>query len=322
MTRTQGDLAGLSRFIFRAPSWYASVAFSLLIAALMGIAAFDTQYLLGDAWQGIFFVGVPTVLASVLTPYVDQRVGGQLTPNRASLLALFCELVVVVVLTAAGALAVLTPLDQRFIFDTLIALLASVFAIRLLVVMAISRKSLLIAAIPASIQTVAAGVLLFVYSGTLTYLEIGGPITRSFLARSNHAPEGISELVPQDFLLLGGVCVVYAGAVWLFLVVIDRPWQNSLGVSVLDFIRGFVGHIAEGTRELEDFFEQLGEEAIVPVTVLSFRRLSDQTEKARFVLPMIHPGPMGEIGGGNLPERVAQSTDGLGFPPHATAGHD
>lgn len=322
MTRTQGDLAGLSRFIFRAPSWYASVAFSLLLAALMGIAAFDTQYLLGDAWQGIFFVGVPTVLASALTPYVDQRVGGQLTPNRASLLALFCELVVVVILTAAGALSVLTPLDQRFVFDTLIALLASVFAIRLLVVMAISRKSLLIASIPASIQTAAAGVLLFVYSGTLTYLEIGGPITRSFLARSNHAPEGISELVPQDFLLLGGVCVVYAVAVWLFLVVIDRPWQNSLGVSVLDFIRGFVGHIAEGTRELEDFFEQLGEEAIVPVTVLSFRRSSDHTEKARFVLPMIHPGPMGEIGGGNLPERVAQSTDGLGFPPHATAGHD
>ncbi|RRJ31164.1 DUF2070 family protein [Halocatena pleomorpha] len=322
MTRTQGDLAELSRFIFRAPSWYASVAFSLVIAALMGIAAFDTQYLLGDAWQGIFFVGVPTVLASVLTPYVDQRVGGQLTPNRASLLALFCELVVVVILTAAGALSALTSFDQRFIFDTLIASLASVFAIRLLVVMAISRKSMLIAAIPASIQTVAGGGLLFIYSGTLTYLEIGGPIVRSFLARSSHAPEGFSEIAPDDFLLLAAICVVYAVAVWLFLLVIDRPWQNSLGVSVLDFIRGFVGHIAEGTRELEDFFEQLGEQAIVPVTVLSFRRKRDHTEKARFVLPMIHPGPMGEIGGGNLPKRVAQSTDGLGFPPHATAGHD
>jgi putative membrane protein len=70
----------------------------------------------------------------------------------------------------------------------------------------------------------------------------------------------------------------------------------------------------------------LGEEAVVPVTVLSFRRTTDDgtqgVEKARFVLPMIHPGPMGEIGGGNLPQRVAASTEGLGFPPHATAGHD
>lgn len=322
MTRTQGDLASLSRFIFRAPSWYASVAFSLIIAALTGIAAFDSPFILADAWQGIFFVGVPTVIASILTPYVDQRVGGQLTPNRASLLALFCELVLVVILTAAGVIAVLTALDQDFVFDTLIAALASMFAIRLLVVMAISRKSLLIASIPASIQTVAAAALLFIYSGTLTYFEIGGPLIQSYFARSGHAPDGFPAVVPEDFILLGGICVFYAIASWLFIVIIDQPWQRSLGVSVLDFIRGFVGHIAEGTRELEDFFEQLGEEAIVPVTVLSFRRASDHTEKARFVLPMIHPGPIGEIGGGNLPERVAQSTDGLGFPPHATAGHD
>ena len=39
MTATQSDLAGLSRYIFRAPSWYASVAFALAIAALAGIAA-------------------------------------------------------------------------------------------------------------------------------------------------------------------------------------------------------------------------------------------------------------------------------------------
>lgn len=322
MTRTQGDLASLSRFIFRAPSWYASVVFSLIIAAFTGIAAFDSQYVLEDAWQGVFFIGIPTMIASILTPYVDQRMGGQLTPNRASLLALFCEFVVVIILTASGAIAVLTQFDQQFVFDTLIAALASVFAIRLLVVMAISRKSLLIASVPASIQTVAAAVLLFIYSGTMTYLEIGGPLTRSYFSRPEYAPPALRAIVPSDFVLLGVVCVFYAIASWLFIVTLDRPWQRSLGVSVLDFLRGFVGHIAEGTRELEDFFEQLGEEAVVPVTVLSFRRMEDGEEKARFVLPMIHPGPMGEIGGGNLPERVAQSTEGIGFPPHATAGHD
>jgi len=31
---------------------------------------------------------------------------------------------------------------------------------------------------------------------------------------------------------------------------------------------------------------------------------------------------MGEIGGGNLPKRVADTAEGLAFPPHATAGHD
>ncbi|WP_254543215.1 DUF2070 family protein [Halomarina pelagica] len=322
MTTNQGDLADLSRFIFRAPNWYASVGFSLLIAALTGIAAFDSRYVLEDAWQGVFFIGIPTVAASVLTPWVDRRLDGQLTPNRASLLALFCELVTVAVMTVAGVVAILTPLGQQFVFDALLVALASVFAVRLLVVMAVSRKSLLVAAVPASIQTLAAALLLFVYSGTMTYLEIGGPIFRSYLSRPERAPEALSIVVPQDFLLLGVMCLLYGGAAWLFVVIIDTPWKRGLGVSVLDFVRGFIGHIAEGTRELEDFFEQLGEEAIVPVTVLSFRRIEDGVEKARFVLPMIHPGPMGEIGGGNLPARVAASSEGMAFPPHATAGHD
>ena len=349
MTATQGDLASLSRYIFTAPNWYTSLAFALLIAAITGVAAFDSAFVLDDAWQGVFFIGIPTVAASVLTPWVDRRLGGNLTPNRASLLALFCELLVVGVMLLAGLMAlVATPggvvpfdLDQPFVFDALLAALGAVFAVRLLVVMAVSQGSMLRAAVPASIQTVAAAVLLFVYSGTARFVEIGGPLLRSYLSRPEQAPPELLVVVPTDFLVLGAICVLYAVGTKLFLAIIDNPWKRSLGVSVLDFVRGFIGHLAEGTRELEDFFEEIGERAVVPVTVLSFRSRVDTDggaaaagamagrrqeattrEKARFVLPMIHPGPMGEIGGGNLPERVATNADGLAFPPHATAGHD
>ncbi|QIB73289.1 DUF2070 family protein [Halogeometricum borinquense] len=334
MTATQSDLAGLSRFIFRAPSWYTSLTFAILIAAMAGVGAFDSGesmqtwrglFFIGkDAWEGIFFIGVPTVVAAVGTSGVDRYVGGTLTPNRSSLLALVCEIIIVTIVTIAATISVFTGLGQRFVFDALVVALASVFAFRLLVVMAVSRSSLLVAAIPASLQTLAAAVLLFIYSGTLTFLSDGGPILnaylRPYLVRADRAPAELSAISPDHFVLLGVTCVIYALGVYTFIVVVDRPWRRSLGVSVLDFIRGFIGHLAEGSRELEEFFEQLGEEAIVPVTVLSFR--SSAGEKARFILPMIHPGPMGEIGGGNFPERVASRSDGLAFPPHATAGHD
>jgi putative membrane protein len=335
MTATQSDLAGLSRFIFRAPSWYTSLAFALLIAAVAGIAAFDSAaptdswrrvFIVGqDAWEGIFYIGIPTVIASVGTAGVDRFLGGKLTPNRSSLLALVCELIVVVAVTAAAVVSVLTPLGQTFVFDVLVVALSSIFAFRLLVVMAVSRSSLIVAAIPASIQTVASAVLLFVYSGTVRFLEVGGPLLQAYLmpyiARADRAPPELLVVGPNHFTLLFVTSFIYATAVYVFIRVIDRPWERSLGVSMLDFLQGFIGHIAEGSRELEDFFEQLGQEAIVPVTVLSFRRL-DGTEKARWILPMIHPGPMGEIGGGNFPERVAGRTTGMAFPPHATAGHD
>ncbi|MFC4550544.1 MULTISPECIES: DUF2070 family protein [Halorussus] len=327
MTATQGDLASLSRYIFRAPRWYASVGFALLIAAVAGVGAFDSRFVLEDAWQGVFFIGVPTVVASLLTTPVDRWLGGQLTYNRSSLLALTCEGLIVAIMTGAGAIALASArLGQQFVFDALIVGLASVFALRLLVVMAVSRRSLLIAAVPASIQTGTAALLFFIYSGTMQYLEIGGgPVVRLFvdlvLNRADEAPSELGAIVPVDFALLAVMCAIYGLAVWTFVRFIDRPWKKGLGVSMLDFLRGFIGHIAEGTRELEDFFEKIGEEAVVPVTVLSFER-EDGTEKARFVLPMIHPGPMGEIGGGNLPRRVAAAAEGLAFPPHATAGHD
>ncbi|MGB9963946.1 DUF2070 family protein [Halobacterium hubeiense] len=324
MTETQGELASLSKYIFRAPQWYTSVALSLVIAALAGIAAFDSQYVLEDAWQGVFFIGVPTVVASLGTTPVDRYFGGQLTYSRSSLLAFACEVVVVVVLVAAGVVATLTGrFGQNFVFDALIAALGLVFAIRFLVVLAVSRDSPLIAAVPASIQTATAGVLLFVYSGTMNYLTTGGRLVNAFLSRPTEAPPEIQyAFAPRDFVLLAGLTALYGVAAYGFVLAIDRPWKRSLDVSVLDFVSGFIGHIAEGTRELEDFFEQIGEEAVVPVTVLAFRNADDGEEKARFVLPMIHPGPMGEIGGGNLPQRVAESATGLAFPPHATAGHD
>ena len=244
MTETQGDLAALSKFIFRAPSWYSSLGFALFIAALAGVAAFDSRFVLEDAWQGVFFIGVPTVAASVLTPYVDRRLGGQLTHNRASLLALAGELLVVVVVTLAAVVAVVSPvvrsvlgaplLGQDFVFDALILGLASVFAFRLLVIMAVSRNSMLVASLPASIQTLAAAVLLFVYSGTMRYFEVGGTLVDTFLARPERAPPELWIIGPSDFVLLAVMCVLYAGTVWVFLAVIDRPsprgpasWRTS-----------------------------------------------------------------------------------------------
>jgi putative membrane protein len=319
MSSAQGDLADLSRFIFRAPRWYASLAGGLLLAALAGVAAFESRYVLEDAWQGVFFIGIPTVVAALATTHVDGWLGGRLTYNRSALLALACEVLVIVALVAAGGVALLTSLGGNFVFDALITALALVFALRLLVVVAVSRNSWLAVA-PAGIQTAVAGVLLFVYSGTVRYLEIGGPIARSFLSRPEQAPSQLLYVTPTDLTILVATSGLYALLTFAAVRAIDRPWRRALGVSALDFIRGFIGHIAEGTDELESFFQEIGEEAVVPVTVLSFR--TDRGEKARFVLPMIHPGPMGEIGGGNLPRRVAEAADGLAFPPHATAGHD
>ena len=321
MTATQSNLAELSRYIFRVPRWYASLTLALVFAGITGIVAFDSSYPLDDAWRGVFFIGLPTLVASILTAPLDNALGGRMTSNSASLLALVSELVLIIVLLTAGLLSILFGYTQEFVLDTLIVGLAAIFALRLFVILAISQRKLR-SMIPASIQTVAAAILLFIYSGTLTYLQVGGPFLEVFFARPDHTALQLQDSIyPFDFVLLGVICAIHAAAVIGFVRIIDWPWQSSLGVSVLDFIQGFLGHLAGYSRGLEEFFVDIGEEAVVPVTVLSIRR-SNGEEKARFVLPMIHPGPMGDIGGGNLPVRLAETADGLSFAPHATAGHD
>ena len=214
MTASQGDLASMSRFIFRAPRWYTSWSFAIVLGAIIGVGAFGIEpeganfiidagplVTLNDAFEGVFFIGIPTIIASAGTAWVDQRLGGRLSHNRASLLALLCEVVVVAFLGAGGAIALASEsLGSGFVFDVLFLGLASIFALRLFVITAISRHRPVVAAIPASIQTVAAATLLFVYSGSLYFFDLSDrTLVQAFLSRPQEAPNALSyAVVPAD----------------------------------------------------------------------------------------------------------------------------
>ncbi|MFB6162553.1 MAG: DUF2070 family protein [Halococcoides sp.] len=320
MTATQGDLASLSTFIFRAPRWPYSLTVAVVVAGLVGVLAFQTGAVLDDLWQGLFFVGIPTVVAGLLTAPIDRFFGGTLSTDRSALLAVVCEAIAVVMLVAVAVVGVVANFGQGAVLDALMIGLATMFLARMIVIYAVSRHPVFIAAIPASIQTLAAAVLLFVYGGTYRALQFEMPVLESVLYRPDHASLPVAGR-PEDFLLLGALCAVYGVFGWLYLNVLDFPWRMSFGVSGLDFLAGFLGHLSEGSDDLEDFFASVGDEALVPVSLVVFRS-PDGTEKARFVLPMIHPGPMGSIGGGVWPVRADEHSEGLSFAPHATAGHD
>ncbi|MFL2521512.1 MAG: DUF2070 family protein [Halobacteriales archaeon] len=339
MTTSQSNLSDLSRYVFKSPNWPISVFFSLALAAVVGASAFQSaegnttifSSIIDNMVLGVFFIGVPTLLASFFTPPIDRILGGKITYNRSSLLALVCEIIVVVCLLFAKVVDLLFNIES-VVYVVLIASLAIIFAFRLAIVMAISHKNPIIASIPASIQTVTAAAIYAVAQSQVVKNGVGpdlliGPGSGKLYFQSyamgpkNSITEIISVGIQGELLLLVGMSIIYALGVWGLIVIIDRPWRKTLGVSGFDFIRGFIDYIAEDSRGLEDFFESIGESAVIPVTVMSYRDLEGK-QKACFSLPMLHPGPMGTIGGGNLPESLARDTVGMAFTPHATAGHD
>jgi len=100
-----------------------------------------------------------------------------------------------------------------------------------------------------------------------------------------------------------------------------RPLLRSFGVDGLKLLRSTLDHYTDpgeaGVRELESFFDSISVPARVRVAGLAFR--SSKGIKAIFLAPTVHPGPMGYVGGSDLPTKVAQDLSDL--TPNVIVAH-
>jgi putative membrane protein len=212
-----------------------------------------------------------------------------MTVNRSALLA-FVGAVIISVFCVVGAL-ISFAIGWQLTISAYVMSLGAVFAFRILVLIAITQKSFVRNLVPASLQTVFGALFLMLFGATGYVVNL---VT---------------------------ISVVFTLGALVIIRYIDAPLRKSFGVSGMDFIRSYIAQTVEGAPGMEDFFKKIGEAVEVPVTTLSFR--TKERLKATFVVPAVHPGPVGEIGGGNLPVRIVNNLDGGEiFVPHGTATHD
>lgn len=96
------------------------------------------------------------------------------------------------------------------------------------------------------------------------------------------------------------------GTTFLFTEVINAPMRNEFGLSSTDLLGYFLSYMTIGSRELEILFHRMEEEMSVPLKTLVFRRINDKSTKLIGLLPGVHPGPVGDLGGGDLPAKMQQ----------------
>ncbi len=285
------QLASYADYIFEAPDIKYSLSCIVVVSAIIGLISFPGGWRT-EIFNGIILLGVPAILATFLTKPISELFGKNLTYNRSALISLLSLVVISIGSLATGLVAYITNTPYNYTGFALA--LSTVFALRILILLGISINSLPKVLIPASIQTVLSGILLI------------------YLIRDT---EVAFDLVVSS--------VIFASSAIVFVKYVDYPMVKSFGVSSFDFVQDFIGHITEGSQDMEDFFEKIGESIDAPVSVLAFRR-GDGKLKAMIITPYVHPGPMGEIGGGNLPAVVASAfkNEGTVFVPHGTAYHD
>ncbi len=156
---------------------------------------------------------------------------------------------------------------------------------------------------------------------------------RSFPAVINQPVLGMVALIPffptslLDWLVALVSSAAFYGAGLLFTVVAIRPLERASGVDGLSMLRYSLDHMTErgreGREEMEAFFESFADAVTVPVGVLSLRL--EGGASALVVVPSLHPGPYGQLGGSDLPSKVAADLEDLGtrvIVPKGPSTHD
>ncbi|MHC1567426.1 MAG: DUF2070 family protein [Candidatus Syntropharchaeia archaeon] len=223
-------------------------------------------------------------IPSLLSSFVTFLVARPMTLKRSFFLSFFCVFIIGIFTTASSILS--TFIHGKVTLDGFILSLGIIFGIRLLILLGIVDNDVPRMIFPASLQSLFGGVFLLGYTNEVIYYE---------------------NLVAS--------CIIFSVAACLFVRYLDAPLKRFIGISGLDFIRYFIDE-----EFPENFFEDMGEPVDVPITILSFK--SRSTQKALFLIPSVHPGPAGGIGGGDLPSKIASSMNSLVFVPHGAAHHD
>ncbi len=305
----EGDvkMGQLARFIFTAPSWKRSLVLILLLGFLIDGAnakawlnlnlaspiSFTLPTVISNyfslpeqfLFSGTLAFTIPAIAALILTKPLIEYTGKTMTWNRSALLALACTVLgVIITLSALISSVKLIPMCYAIS-------LGFMFGLRLLVLSAIADYRVPRMIIPALTQS-GAGVLIGIF------------------------------LFSPFFAIIAIVLHIVFGVGFAILIwMIERPLRKAFQVRGLAFINAFIAHMTDGSSKgMENFFREIGEEIFVPQVSFFFRR--DAGQEVILTVPNLHPGPMGEIGGGNLPKIIHDNFSEEILVAHGCATHD
>jgi putative membrane protein len=284
MATTSGDvkMERLSRFIITSPSWPISIAIIVILGFVIDGASLRLS-------ENVHFFGtiaftIPAMAGFLLTRPIIILSHRRITWNRSALLALSCD-VFAVIITLTGMVINIAILPLSYSIA-----LGFIFGSRLLVLVAIADYRVFRMILPASVQS-------------LSGLIVGAAIFNTPFA-----------------LLVILLLVVFGVGTYFLIWVIERPMKRAFHINGLNFLNTFIAHLTDGSKTMEDFFREMGEEVYVPQVSLFFRK--KQGRDILFTVPNVHPGPMGEIGGGNLPGYLQSAFRERVMVAHGAATHD
>ena len=304
------NIMSLSKYIMSLPPTRISLLSMIFLSFIIGAVGFLLdpvktgllEDIVDGGTSGVIIFGFGSIMAGALTqPWVNSLGGRRMKMKQSMFLAFFSMLIFSLVYLIGCISSTLFGAD--LIINFIILASAIIFAFRLIVIWGTSNisflNSMLIAAIqPALIISMDIVVVFF----SLTTTNIGYFSILAFLVKA---------IVASAILIL---------AIYSFVLVVESPMRRNLGVGSLEFLSLFLSHISEDSPALEGLFEEIGEPIDTIIGVIAFKKGSKL--KSLFLSPSVPPGPIGSIGGGNMPTILAEKFNTFTMVAHGPSTHD
>jgi len=306
-------LVGLTKYIMVLPSTrvslFSMVFLSFIIGctvSLMEPAASDSilRSIFYGGSTGFLIFGLTSIMSGGLTQPLINAYQGRHMKMKQSMFLAFVSMMIVGFIYILGSIATLfSSYNYNYTLDSLIFGTVIIFAFRTIALWGTSNINLL-KSISASIIQPALILSMLIIIASLTSLT------------TNIGDFSFIALLFK--ILIASLILMFA--IYSFVAVLESPMRRNLGIGGLELLSLAIANITEGSRAMEKLFEDMGEPIDTIIGIISFK--NNNGIKALFLTPCIHPGPIGNIGGGNMPTVLANKFDSFTMVSHGPSTHD
>ncbi|MBR3112078.1 MAG: DUF2070 family protein [Methanobrevibacter sp.] len=307
---SMSSVAGLSKYIKTLPETKFSIMGMLILSFLIGsiIYLIDLtpnvgiieDFITGGLF-GVTVFGFASIMSGALNQQVISTLHGINLKIKHSMFLSVLSMTILGMIIIVGC--IISQIFRVDIFlNSMLFGCVIIYGFNTLVFWATSKVRFSVAAITGLIQPI---LILTMYT-LITFLFIDA----SFMGPA----------IIQITLKAIVAAVIFVMAIYAFIRIIASPFKKNLGIGVLDLLSLFIAHMNEGSNSLEGLFENMSEAIDTIVTFVSFK--AEDGIKALFISPSVHPGPLGDLGGSNMPTLLANKFDHFTMVAHGPSTHD
>jgi putative membrane protein len=270
----------------------------LVLGVLFGIGVSMERYsglelLVNGSFQGLMILSFPAILSMLIIKLLIYRVPFK----HIAATTLICELIYAITYSIGLFIFSFSPSYSKFVFLIGAGAVFVIWYATAKLVFTLKWRSFLFAVIQLFFN------LVFLLGSRI--MDFGsGPV----------------DAMLKFYL----AALVFMIAMYLFFLIINAPMRRNFGFSSTDAFSMFAAQWLHQDQSLDEAFDSVGEVVKVPLALFAFERKNN--ERIFFVVPSIHFGPFGNLGGSEfsylIANKISEKYKAKSFVFHSAATHD